>query len=93
MGKRENKVERYLDERVGKLGGITRKWVSPGRDGVTDRIVIINGAVWFVEVKTTGGKLSQCQIREHDQLMRNGANVRTVYGRDGVDEFIEEVVG
>lgn len=40
MGVRENKVEKYLDEQVTKLGGITRKWVSPGRDGVPDRIVI-----------------------------------------------------
>lgn len=40
VGIRENKVEKYLDKEVTKLGGITRKWVSPGRDGVPDRIVI-----------------------------------------------------
>ena len=40
MGIRENAVEKYLDSEIKKLGGITRKWISPGRDGVPDRIVI-----------------------------------------------------
>ena len=51
MGVRENKVEKYLDAEVNRLGGITRKWVSPGRDGVPDRIIILNGHICFVEVK------------------------------------------
>lgn len=41
MGTRENKVEKVLDEQFKKLGGITRKWVSPGVDGVPDRICIL----------------------------------------------------
>jgi len=45
MGVRENKVEKYLDKEVSKIGGITRKWVCPGRDGVPDRICFINADV------------------------------------------------
>lgn len=90
MGVRENKVEMYLDSEVQKIGGITRKWVSPGRDGVTDRIVIIEGRVWFVEVKTLDGKLSEAQTREHARLRQAGAVVWCVYGGAGVDEFIRE---
>ena len=41
MGVRENKVEKYLDEQVTLLGGITRKWISPGVDGVPDRIAFV----------------------------------------------------
>jgi len=89
MGKRENKVETYLNEQVELIGGITRKWVSPGHDGVTDRIAIIRGSVWFVEVKTGDGRLSPAQLREHNRLSKAGANVTTVYGRTGVDELIE----
>jgi Holliday junction resolvase-like predicted endonuclease len=93
MGIRENKVEKYLDDEVNFLGGITRKWVSPGRDGVPDRIVILFGTVWFVEVKTTDGKTDECKLsevqkREHTRLRAAGANVVTVYGKEGVDEFI-----
>lgn len=91
MGIRENKVERYLDDQIKKLGGITRKWVSPGMDGVPDRIVIINGHVIFVEVKTQDGSLSPAQMREHNRLTKCGADVRTVYGEPHVDTLIEHI--
>ena len=92
MGVRENKVEKYFDKRITATGGITRKWVSPGRDGVPDRIVIINGHVVFVEIKTVDGKLSIAQIREHDRLKKHGATVRTVYGHTGVDQLINTIL-
>lgn len=41
MGVRERKIEKYLDMLVTGKGGITRKWISPGHDGVPDRIVIM----------------------------------------------------
>lgn len=92
MGVRENKVERYLDSEVKKLGGITRKWVSPGVDGVPDRIVLIAGKVFFVEVKTEDGKLSTAQQREHTRLRKVGAKVYTLCGEGDVNEFIRSLV-
>lgn len=91
MGVRENRVERYLDSEILKLGGITRKWVSPGVNGVPDRIVIVNGNVWFVEVKTDDGRLSSWQEREIKRLTSHGAKALAVYGERGVDEFIRMV--
>lgn len=91
MGVRENKVERYLNKKVEEMGGITRKWSSPGRDGVPDRIVIIRGMVVFVEVKTTDGKTSPAQDREIERLLDNGAIVTVVYGSEGVDRFIKKL--
>lgn len=88
MGKRENKVESYLDHQVTSIGGMTRKWVSPGVDGVPDRIVIIWGNVFFVEVKTEDGKLSSAQLREHQRLREHKANVWVVYGHNDVDGFL-----
>lgn len=90
MGKRERKVEDYLDEQVSEvLGGITRKWVSPGYDGVPDRIIIFKGNVWFVEVKTVDGRLSPEQKREIIRLRSNGVNVICLFGRKDVTKFIE----
>ena len=86
MGVRENKVEVYLDREIRKLGGITRKWT--GHAGIPDRIVLIDGTVVFVEVKTVDGRLSSVQKREHERLEGHGANVAIVYGNHGVDEFI-----
>ena len=91
MGVRENKVETYLNRKVECLGGITRKWVSPGRNGVLDRIVILRGRILFVEVKTVDGVLSTAQKREIDRLKEHGSEVRVVYGKEGVDELIEEL--
>ena len=89
MGVRENKVERHLDLKVKSIGGITRKWISPGHDGVPDRIVIFNSIVWFVEVKTIDGEFEPSQPREHKRLRDCGANVVTVYGERGVDRFVK----
>lgn len=91
MGVRERKVEHYLDKQVTDLGGLTRKWVSTGRDGVPDRIVIHKGNVFFVEIKTIDGKLSVMQAREHDRLINKGAHVSVVFGEEGVDVFIAEM--
>jgi len=88
MGKAENTVERYLSTEVEKLGGITRKWTSPGHPGVTDQIVIL-GDVWFVEVKTLGNVPEDHQMREMSRLRAAGANVTWVAGKLGVDKFIE----
>lgn len=91
MGVRENKVERYLDSEIMKLGGITRKWVSPGVNGVPDRIVIVKGRVYFVEVKTVDGRLSSWQEREINRLIKHGVNARAVFGQDGVDQLIKSI--
>jgi len=89
MGVRENKVERYLKEQIElHFGGATRKWVSPGRDGVMDQICFID-PVWFAEVKTTDGTHETHQKREADRLIKLGARVVVVYGNQGVDKFIE----
>lgn len=88
MGVRENKVEKYLDKQITALGGLTRKWTSPGRDGVPDRICIVKGHFFLVEVKVSDGKCSPVQLREHTRLTDVGADVRVVYGEQGVDEFI-----
>lgn len=85
MGTRENKIETYLKDQVKLIGGITRKWVSPGRDGVPDQIVIHDSDVFFVEVKTSDNELSIAQIREHKRLRDKGATVCTVHGHYGID--------
>lgn len=90
MGVRENKVERYLRDQIKSLGGDTRKWVSPGRDGAPDQIVFgVGESIFFVEVKTTDGEFQPGQEREHERLRDLGATVCTVYGHKGVDILIE----
>jgi len=111
MGVRENKVETYLKDKMKELGGLTRKWVSPGHDGVPDQIVInpvtaevmiaklqklpsdrLVADFYLVEVKVTDGEYSSGQVREHKRLLKVGAQVDTVWGNEGVDAWIREVL-
>lgn len=92
MGKRENKVETYLNDEVENLGGVTRKWVSPGVSGVPDRIVFYKGEIHLVEVKTIDGSHSPEQINEHRRLSKVGIEIHTVYGNAGVDYFVKEIL-
>lgn len=91
MGVRENKVETYLDKEVTKLGGLTYKWVSPGRDGVPDRIIIYKGNVYFVEVKTKEGKISPQQTREISRITLHGADTYILFGHEQVDWFVNTI--
>lgn len=93
MGVRENKVETYLRDQFRLLGGDTRKWVSPGRDGVPDQLCFLRGEVWLVEVKTVDGDFEPSQPREHKRLRALGMRVRTVWGNAGVNHFMCEVQG
>jgi hypothetical protein len=91
MGKRENKVETYLKAEVTRIGGLSRKWVSPQHAFVPDQIVIYKG-VWFVEVKTHDGDSSSGQVREAVRLKKHGAKVVTITGKSGADAFIRRLV-
>ena len=89
MGKPENKVESYLDKEVMKLGGFTRKWISPGHDGVEDRICFFDkGEIWFIEAKVTGDKPRPKQWREIMRQRVLGHNAGYIAGCHQVDSFI-----
>ena len=90
MGTRENKVETYLKSEVKYRGGLSRKWVSPGQDGVPDQLVFLKG-IWLVEVKTDDGHYEKSQVREQFRLRKQGLPVRTVFGEKGVGEFFKEL--
>lgn len=105
MGTRENGVENYLkDKAKAELGAVTRKWVSPGRIGVPDQLVIVPlekeeahrlvdlgllcALVVPVEVKTEDGVLTSAQSREQTRLRDAGLPAITAKGHRGVDSVI-----
>lgn len=87
---KEREVEKKLVEGVRGLGGVACKWVSPGRDGVPDRIVFLpGGQVRFVELKTETGKLSSRQVYMIAKLRSLGCQVHVLYGEADVKRFLE----
>lgn len=88
---REKDIEKVLVNKVRKLGGRAYKWVSPGNDGVPDRIVILPGRPpIFVELKTETGKLSALQGVQITRLRELGQDVRVLKGIQGVRDFLSE---
>lgn len=87
----ERDIEKRLARAVESLNGKCLKFVSPGTRGVPDRIVIIAGVVWFVELKTVSGRCTPIQRHMQRRLMEVGAQVRVLHSKESVDAFIEEV--
>ena len=57
---REKEIEKKLTQMVKQAGGICPKLVSPGFDGMPDRMVLLpNGRVGFVEVNNMRGSTSR----------------------------------
>ena len=85
----EKDIERHLVRRVAERGGVAYKWVSPGRVGVADRIVMLpGGRVWFVELKTVKGRLSPLQKVFAADMARMGMNYLVLKSKEEVDQWI-----
>ena len=84
----EKDIERYFCRQVKAIGGYAFKWVSPGRRGVPDRIVLLpGGKVWFVELKAAGGRLSALQRFIGSLLVKLGMNYTVIWTKEQVDEW------
>lgn len=87
----EKDVEKYLVKRVKEADGIAYKFVSPGHNGVPDRICVLPGGVAiFVEVKKPDGRLSPVQVMQLQALFRRDHNVAVVWSKEDVDRLISE---
>lgn len=85
----EKQIEQYLVKRVKEMGGKAYKFVSPGYDGVPDRLVCFpGGVVEFVELKAPGKKPSMIQLKQHSDFEKLGHEVWIIDSLEGVNSFI-----
>lgn len=90
----EKEVEKYLRDEVKRIGGKAYKFVSPGNDGVPDRLVCLpGGAVAFVELKAPGKAPRPLQEKQMSFLRGLGFDVRCIDSKAGVDALIAEYRG
>lgn len=88
----EKDIERWLGNQLKKRGCIYMKFVSPGNDGVPDRIVVLpGGSVIFIELKATTGKLMANQRVQISRLRKQGALVFVVTGMSDAKLFVEDI--
>ena len=89
---REKDIEKKLAAAVRAAGGLAPKFVSPGWDGVPDRIILFpSGRIAFVELKSPGKKLRPLQVRRKIQLEHLGFKVFCVDGAEQIPGIIEEI--
>lgn len=89
---RENAIERQLAMAVKKMGGMAMKFVSPGLDGVPDRIVLLpDKKMAFVELKAPGKKLRPLQEKRRWQLEALGFPVYVIDGAEQIGGVLDEI--
>ncbi len=89
---REKTIESKLVRTVKSAGGIAPKFVSPGLDGMPDRIVLLpKGRMAFVEVKAPGEKPRPLQLARHRLLRALGFQVYVLDDPAQIGEILDEI--
>jgi len=91
---REKQIEKQLVRQVRKIGGIAPKFVSPGFDGMPDRLVLIpDGHIAFAELKAPGEKPQPLQLARHRLLRSMGFRVYVIDGAEQIGGMLDEIRG
>lgn len=90
----EKTIEQKLVSAVRAKGGIAPKFVSPGFDGMPDRLVLLpDGKCGFVEVKAPGRKPRPLQETRIRLLRRLGFSVFVLDDESRIPQIISEIGG
>lgn len=89
----EKEVEKHLCKKVKEeLHGLALKFVSPGFNGVPDRIILLPmGRIYFVETKAPGKKLRKLQEWVCGLIKGLGFTVLRIDTKEKAEAFIREV--
>lgn len=89
---REKVIEDKIKKAVKEKGGLCLKFVSPGFDGVPDRIIIMPGGIMaFAELKAPGKKLRPLQERRKRQLESLGFSVFCIDNPESIGGVLDEI--
>lgn len=89
----EKDVEKHLCDGVkNELHGLALKFVSPGFNGVPDRIILLpGGKIYFVETKAPGKKLRKLQMWVCGLIKDLGFAVLRIDTKEKAEAFVREV--
>ena len=89
---REKTLEGKLVQAVRALGGMAPKLVSPGFDGMPDRLLLLpGGRIAFAELKAPGKKPRPLQLRRKRQLEALGFRVYVIDHPDRIGGVLDEL--
>lgn len=89
-------LEKYIEKRlvtaVKRKGGLCLKFVSPGFDGVPDRLVLLpQGKIAFIELKANGRKMRPLQVKRKRQLEALGFLVYCIDNTEQIGGVLDEI--
>jgi len=91
---REKEIEKKLTLEAKKRGGLALKFISPGFDGMPDRIVLMpKGKIAFVEVKAPGKHPRPLQMARHKLLRSLGFKVFVLDDEKEIHKIIDNILG
>ncbi len=91
---REKVIEQKLIKAAKHMGGIAIKLVSPGFDGMPDRMVLLpGGRIGFVEIKQPGKAPRHLQAARHRMLRRLGFKVYVLDDAEQIKTILTEIGG
>lgn len=91
--KREFVVEDYLREKIASIGGKCYKFVSPGYDGMPDRLVLYRGNVVFIECKRPGEKPRKLQQVRLNEIRDQNVPAFWIDSKGQVDILVARLTG
>lgn len=90
----EKYIEQKLVVAVKNMGGIAPKFVSPGFNGMPDRLVLLHrGRIAFIELKAPGKTMRPLQVRRKRQLEALGFSVYCIDSVEQIDEVLRTLGG
>ena len=88
----EKQIEQKLIKTVKSMGGLCLKFVSPGFDGVPDRLVLLpHSKIAFVELKANGRKMRPLQVKRKKQLEELGFLVYCIDNTEQIGGVLDEI--
>ena len=89
---KEKIIEQKFRAAVRAVGGVAVKFVSPGLDGMPDRLALLpGGKMAFVEVKAPGKNPRPLQQARHRMLRRLGFQVYVLDDEKQIGGIIDEI--
>lgn len=89
---REKEIEQKLVREVKGRGGICPKFVSPGFDGMPDRIILLpHSKMAFAELKAPNQNPGALQVSRHKLLRTLGFKVYVIDSPSQIGEILDEI--
>lgn len=71
----ESKIQSKIIKRYEDDGYLVVKLIKTNKNGIPDLMLLKNGKVFFIEVKSKTGIVAELQKYRHDELIKQGFDV------------------